>query len=108
SPQDELLTTDHAYNACANALHYVASRTGARVVRAKVPFPLAGPETVVEAVMAAVTPRTRLALLDHVTSQTGVVFPLERLVPMLQGRGVDVLVDGAHAPGMVPVQLDAL
>jgi isopenicillin-N epimerase len=105
---DELLTTNHAYNACRNALAYVARRTGARVVPAQVPLPLAGPEAVAEAVLAAVTERTRLVLLDHVTSPTGIVFPVEQLVPRLQSRGVDVLVDGAHAPGMLPLALDAL
>ena len=107
-PGDELLTTDHGYNACLNALHAVAGATGARLVIAPVPFPLRGPEEVVEAVLGAVTPRTRLVLLDHVTSATGVIFPVESLVPTLQGRGIDVLVDGAHAPGMVPVDVQAL
>ena len=107
-PGDEVLTTDHAYNACANALRAVAGRTGARVVMARVPFPLDGPEQVTEAVLAAVTPKTRLVLLDHVTSPTGIIFPLETLVPRIQGMGVDVLVDGAHAPGMIPVDLQTL
>jgi isopenicillin-N epimerase len=107
-PGDELLTTDHAYNACRNALEYASGLQGAKVTVARVPFPLSGPEVVIDAVLAAVTPRTRLALLDHVTSPTGLVFPIERLVQELQARGIDVLVDGAHAPGMLPLDLDTL
>ena len=105
---DELLTTDHAYNACRNVLDHVAARTGARVVTASLPFPVSGPDEVVHAVMSAVTPRTRLALLDHVTSPTGLILPIAALVEELAGRGIDTLVDGAHAPGMLPLEVRAL
>jgi isopenicillin-N epimerase len=108
SPGDELLTTDHAYAACRKTLDYAAARTGARVVEAKVPFPLRGEEDVVAPILAAVTPRTRLAMLDHVTSPTALVFPIERLVAELSARGVDTLVDGAHALGMIPLDLTRL
>jgi isopenicillin-N epimerase len=109
---DEVLLTDHEYNATRNAAEHAARERGARVVVARIPFPLRpglpGPEQVVEAVLARAGPRTRLAVLDHVTSQTGLVFPIERLVRELQARGLEVLVDGAHAPGMLPLDLRSL
>ncbi len=107
-PNDELLVTNHEYNACRNALDFVANLSGARVVPVEVPFPLPSARQIIEAVMNRVTGRTRLALLDHVTSQTGVVFPVEELVRTLAERGVDALIDGAHAPGMVPVHLRSI
>lgn len=105
---DELLVTNHEYNACRNALDFVAERTGAKVAVAQIPFPLRSADQIVENILAALHPRTRLVLLDHVTSQTGVVLPLERIVASLSKRGIDVLVDGAHAPGMVPLDLKSL
>ena len=106
-PGDELLTTSHGYNACTNTLSYVAERTGANVVIADVPFPVESSEVLAQAVLDAVTSRTRLVLLDQITSPTALVFPIARLVRELEGRGVPVLVDAAHAPGHVPLSLDA-
>ncbi|MCV3214605.1 aminotransferase class V-fold PLP-dependent enzyme [Plectonema radiosum NIES-515] len=107
-PEDEILTTNHEYNACRNALDFVASRTGARVVVAKIPFPLESSEQILSAVIERVSPKTRLALLDHVTSQTGLIFPIQQLVKQLQQRGVDTLVDGAHALGMQHLNLSEI
>lgn len=105
---DELLTTDHAYNACRNALERAATRVGARVVVARLPLPVRDAGQLRDAVLSAVTPRTRFALLDHVTSPTALVLPVAELARALEARGVITLVDGAHAPGMLPLDVDAL
>ncbi len=107
-PGDELLACDHEYNATLNALRATAARYGATVALARVPFPVADAGQVVQAYLDAVTPRTRLALVSHVTSPTALVFPVAAIVRELERRGIDTLVDGAHAPGMVPVDLRSL
>jgi isopenicillin-N epimerase len=107
-PGDELLITSHEYNACRNALDFVAERWGASVVVVDIPFPLESPDVVVEGLISAVTDRTRLALVDHITSLTGMVMPIARIVDALAERGVDTLVDGAHGPGMVPLKIEGL
>jgi isopenicillin-N epimerase len=105
---DELLVTNHEYNASHNTLEYVAGLAGAKVVVVDIPFPIAAADEVVTRVMERVTPRTRLLLIDHVTSQTALVMPVARLVGEMSARGIDTLIDGAHAPGMLPVDLRSL
>jgi isopenicillin-N epimerase len=105
---DELLVTSHEYNASRNVLEYVASIAGAKVVVVDIPFPIASSEVITDRVLEQVTDRTRLLLIDHVTSQTGLIFPVQRLVDEMNARGIDTLVDGAHAPGMLPLDLRSL
>ena len=107
-PGDEILVLSHAYQPCRNVVDFVAERSGARAVVVDLPRAPESADAIVEQVLSRVTDRCRLAMLDHVTSKTALIVPIERLVDELQHRGVDVLVDGAHAPGMVDVDLQGL
>jgi selenocysteine lyase/cysteine desulfurase len=105
---DEILVPDHAYQACRNAIDFVANRWGVHVVTVNIPFPIDGPQAAIDAIMSGVSERTVLAMIDTVTSPTGLRMPFEELVPALEGMGVSVLLDAAHGIGMVPLNLDAL
>jgi isopenicillin-N epimerase len=107
-PGDELLATDHTYRACRNALDRTAARTGAKVVVAPLPWPARDPGDVTAALTAAATPRTKLALVDHITSATALVCDAREVVRELAARGIDTLVDGAHAPGQVELDVGAI
>jgi len=108
SSGDEILTTNHAYNAVAQAISRRAHAAGARVVTARLPWPVEHPDALAEAVLGAVTDRTRLLVIDQITSPTALVLPAARIVAAARARGVATLVDGAHAPGQLTVDLDAL
>jgi isopenicillin-N epimerase len=108
APGEEILVTDHGYPAVRKAAEYVAARAGARVIEAAVPFPLQDETQVIAAVRACLGPRTRLAVFDHITSSTAVVFPLRELTALCRAAGVPVLVDGAHAPGMLSLDVPSV
>lgn len=107
-PGDQVLTTDHVYNAVRNAMRHEAGRAGAEAIEVKLGMPLAGPESIVAAIETALSARTKLLVIDHIASPSAIVMPVERIVALARSRGVPVLVDGAHGPGMVDLNVDAI
>ncbi len=105
---DEILVPDHAYQACRNTIDYVADRYGAKVVMCKIPFPIHNSQTAVDAIMSKVTDKTVLAMIDTVTSPTGLLMPFEQIVSSLEGKGINVMLDAAHGIGMIPLDIDRL
>jgi isopenicillin-N epimerase len=102
------VVTNHGYNACNNAVRFATQRVNAVMRVADVPFPLDDPAQVIAAIEPCLNSRTRLLLIDHVTSPTGLVYPVNQLVRLAHGRGIRVMIDGAHAPGMLPLDLRSL
>jgi isopenicillin-N epimerase len=107
-PEDEVVTTDHAYPAVLNALRRACDSAGATLAIRPVPLSLPPPDEIASLVTAGLSERTRLVVMDQVASATGALFPVEAVAAACRGLGVPVLVDGAHAPGMLPVDVDAL
>src|SRR4051812_27356725 len=105
-PGDELLTTNHVYNAVRQAMQFTCARSGASYREVDVPLPVRSSDDIADVVVSALSDRTRLLVIDHVTSPTALVFPVEQITRACAERGVDVLIDGAHAPGMVPLNVE--
>jgi isopenicillin-N epimerase len=107
-PGDEILVLDHGYNAVRNTVRYVTGQAGARMTEAAVPFPHVDDDAMVASIAAALTAHTRLAVIDQITSGSALVLPLARIVAACHAAGVPVLVDGAHAPGQIELDLPAI
>ena len=103
------MTTDHEYGAVTRSLQQLSDRFGVRNHRIRVPFPLQGTQDVLQAVRDQwPQERVRLAIFDHITSATGLVWPVAQLTELAHEHGAQVLIDGAHAPGQVPLDLGSL
>ena len=105
---DEILVPNHAYQACRNTIDFVANRWGAKVVEVAVPFPIEGPQTVLDLMISACSERTKLVMIDTVTSPTGLRMPFEELTEFFESKGIEVLLDAAHGIGMIPLNLEEL
>jgi isopenicillin-N epimerase len=108
SDGDEILTTDHEYGALDRTWRFLSGKNGSRYVVQALPEPLDDPSEVVEAVWAGVTLRTKVLFLSHITSPTAVTLPIAPLIERARAAGIWTVVDGAHAPGQIPVDLHAL
>lgn len=107
-PGDEILTTNHEYGALDYTWDFVCARTGARCVRQPIPLPVSTPEALIEAFWQGVTPRTRVIFLSHITSPTALVFPVAGICARARQEGILTIVDGAHVPGHLLLDLAAI
>lgn len=105
---DEILTTDHEYGALDKTWDFVAQKSGARVIRCALPAPLTTAQDCVEAFWAAVTPRTRVIFLSHLTSPTALILPVAEICRRARAQGIWSIVDGAHVPGHIPLDVGAI
>lgn len=105
---DEILITNHIYPACRNTVNYIAKMTGAHVVEAIIDFPVLSENNILEQLLFHVSAKTKIVLIDHITSPTGFIMPVAEIVSELDKKGIDTLVDGAHALGNIPLKIEEL
>ncbi len=107
-PGDEVLTSDHEYGALDRTWRFLAGKRGFSYIQQTIPLPLTTPDAFLDALWQGVTPRTRVIFLSHITSPTALIFPLEAVVRRARTEGILTVIDGAHAPGQIPLCLDDL
>jgi isopenicillin-N epimerase len=107
-PGDHILATDHEYGALDRTWRFICNRRGAHYIQQSIPLPIASAQEVVEAVWAGVTAHTRVLFISHITSPTGLILPIAPLIERARAAGIITVVDGAHAPGQIPLDLHAL
>jgi len=105
---DEILTTNHEYGALDRTWHYICGQVGAKVVHREIPLPLPSPSYFVAHFWEGVSSRTRVIFISHITSPTGLIFPVEEICRLAHQQGIVTIVDGAHAPGQIPLDLNAV
>lgn len=105
---DEVLASDHEYGALDHTWQYLARRDGFTYVRQPIPVPVTTVENFVETFWQGVTPRTKIIFLSHITSSTALIFPIAEICNRARQQGIFTIIDGAHAPGQIPLSLDAL
>ena len=107
-PNDEILTTDHEYGAMDRTWHFICQQTGARYVRQPIPLPVTEADAWLETFWSGVNARTKLIFLSHITSPTALTFPVEAICHRARAAGLLCIVDGAHAPGHISLNLPAI
>jgi len=107
-PGDEVLTTDHEYGACEMTWEWLARKQGARVVRQAIPLPVTTHADFVETFWTGVTERTKVIYLSHITSPTALIFPVAEICRRAREAGILTVIDGAHAPGQLDLDLQAI
>lgn len=105
---DEILTSDHEYGACDNAWTLCCQKTGASLVHQAIPLPIVSSEETVDLFWRGVTPRTKVIFISHITSPTALCFPVDEICKRARAAGIITVIDGAHAPGQMPLNLEAL
>lgn len=107
-PGDEVLATDHEYGAVDRTWRYYCARNGAAYINQPIALPLTDAATFVDQLWAGVTPRTKIIAISHITSGTALIFPIAEVCRRAREAGILTIIDGAHAPGQIDLDLDAL
>jgi isopenicillin-N epimerase len=108
SAGDEIIVTDHAYGGIVAGVRYVAARAGARVTEVSLPYPAFDPAQAIARIAGALSSRTKLVVCEHIAAETALIFPIRDIVRACHDRGVPVLVDGAHVPGALPLDVSSI